>query len=161
VAEEVIPMAVCDDAPTFESRIAEIMKEARTLDDRLGEPARMRVDDRAKGPAYAVTTEAQRRTIVQVARRSGLILDPVYTGKAMAGLFQLAEEGALAGKRVLFLHTGGLPGLLAQGDTFTAEISAGAFEFARYDAGISCGRTKVTRPAPPSAGPRSALHVLS
>ncbi|NUO54880.1 MAG: D-cysteine desulfhydrase family protein, partial [Polyangiaceae bacterium] len=51
-----------------------------------------------------------------VARGAGLLLDPVYTGKAFAGFVRMAREGALDGKRVLFLHTGGLPGLLAQGD---------------------------------------------
>jgi len=80
------------------------------------------VDDRAKGPAYAVSTELQRRRIIDAARCSGLIFDPVYTGKAMSGLWDLCDSGELRGKRVLFLHTGGLPGLLAAGTTFTSEV---------------------------------------
>jgi D-cysteine desulfhydrase len=77
------------------------------------------VDDRQKGPAYAVSTPEQRRLIASVAQHAGIVLDPVYTGKAFAGLMDLAAPGgALEGKRLLFVHTGGLPGLLAQGPSF-------------------------------------------
>jgi len=122
VASEVRVMAVCDDAATFEAIIQRIVAEARALDGELGPPARMIVDDRAKGPAYAVSTEEQRRRIVLATRLSGLVFDPVYTGKALSGLWDLCEAGELRGKRVLFLHTGGLPGLLAQGQAFASEV---------------------------------------
>ena len=116
-------MAVCDDAAYFEKTIARIVGEARAWDASLGAPAPLVVDDTAKGPAYAVSTPEQRATIVAVARASGLLLDPVYTGKAMHGLKQAMARGDIArGARVLFLHTGGLPGLLAQGDAFAAEL---------------------------------------
>lgn len=121
VATEVRAMAVCDDTATFEAIIARIIGEARALEPSLTGLARLVVDDRAKGPAYAVSTPQQRQSIVEVARLSGLILDPVYTGKAFAGLADLAR-GELAGARVLFLHTGGLPGLLAQGSAFSSEL---------------------------------------
>jgi D-cysteine desulfhydrase len=114
VTGEVRPMAVCDDRRTFEDVIDRIVTEARALEPTLGDPANVVVDDGAKGPAYGVATRAQRELIVSVARRTGLVLDPVYTGKAFAGLCDLARTGELDHKRVLFLHTGGLPGLLAQ-----------------------------------------------
>jgi D-cysteine desulfhydrase len=125
VAREVRAMAVCDDSAYFEAVIARIVAEARALAPELGEPAKLVVDDREKGPAYAVSTAEQRALMIRVARESGLILDPVYTGKAFAGLVRLvgsAARGELAGARVLFLHTGGLPGLLAQGSAFAGEI---------------------------------------
>ena len=122
IAPEVRPMAVDLDAPTFHATIDRIVAEARAIDPDLGPPARVIVDDRAKGPAYAVSTEPQRRRIVEAARLSGLVLDPVYTGKAFSGLWDLCESGELRGKRVLFLHTGGLPGLLAQGATFADDV---------------------------------------
>jgi D-cysteine desulfhydrase len=122
VAREVRPMAVCDDTPTFEARIAGIVAEARALVPALPEPARVVVDDRAKGPAYAVSTPEQRRLMARVARESGLVLDPVYTGKAFLGLARMAEAGEIGRARVLFLHTGGLPGLLAQGITFAGDL---------------------------------------
>jgi D-cysteine desulfhydrase len=118
VAREVRVMAVCDDVPTFEAIITRVMGEARELVPDLGEAARWVVDDRAKGPAYAVSTVEQRALMVRVARESGLILDPVYTGKAFAGMAAMDLKGA----RVLFLHTGGLPGLLAQGAGFAGEV---------------------------------------
>jgi len=118
VAREVRVMAVCDDAPTFEAIIRRIVGEARALVPALGEAAPWIVDERARGPAYAVSTAEQRALMVKVARESGLILDPVYTGKAFAGLAAMNLKGA----RVLFLHTGGLPGLLAQGASFAGEV---------------------------------------
>jgi len=122
VARAVRAMAVCDDAPTFERIIARIVAEARGLAPELGETADLVIDDRARGPAYGVSTPEQRALIARVARESGLVLDPVYTGKAFAGLAAMAERGELSGARVLFLHTGGLPGLLAQGATFAGEV---------------------------------------
>jgi D-cysteine desulfhydrase len=49
-----------------------------------------------------------------LARTESILLDPVYTGKVMAGLIGLARKGELrASERVLFLHTGGVPSLFA------------------------------------------------
>ena len=122
VAREVRAMLVQYDVPTFESVIARITREARALAPDLGDPARLVLDDRARGPAYAVSTTEQRALMARVGRESGLLLDPAYTGKAFHGLAMMAEQGELAGKRVLFLHTGGLPGLLVQAGTFAAEV---------------------------------------
>ncbi|MBI4700653.1 MAG: pyridoxal-phosphate dependent enzyme [Deltaproteobacteria bacterium] len=122
VAAALCAMAVCESAATFEQRIRDIMDEARALDHALGEPASWSVDDSAKGPAYAVASAEQRACIVEVARLSGLVLDPVYTGKAFFGLWRRCASGELRGRRVLFLHTGGLPGLLAQGDELAGVV---------------------------------------
>ena len=54
-------------------------------------------------------SDEQRELLARVARASGTILDPVYTGKAMHALLQAVTRGEIAkGARVLFLHTGGL-----------------------------------------------------
>lgn len=124
VSKKVWAMAVADDAPTFERRIGAIIAQARALAPELGEPVPWTVDDSAKGPAYAVASPSQKQTIIDVARLSGLVLDPVYTGKAMSGLWSACRAGELRGQRVLFLHTGGLPGLLAQADDFRAALAA-------------------------------------
>ena len=59
-------------------------------------------------------TRAWSRRCRLLARSEGILLDPVYTGKVMAGLIGLARAGELrAGERVLFLHTGGMPSLFA------------------------------------------------
>lgn len=122
VADEVRAIAVCDDRLTFTRDIGRIMAEARGLDASLQRSARLEIEDRFKGPAYGVTTPEQRRAVVHAARRGGLLFDPTYTGKAWYGLTELAREGTLRGKRVLFVHTGGLPGLLAEGDALADEL---------------------------------------
>src|SRR5262245_38322846 len=96
IAPEVRPMAVCDDAATFTRVIERIVGEAVLLSPELGAPARVLVDDRQKGPAYAVSTGEQRSRMIEAARLSGLIFDPVYTGKALSGLWDLAR-GELSG----------------------------------------------------------------
>ncbi|MDO9072119.1 MAG: D-cysteine desulfhydrase [Rubrivivax sp.] len=63
-------------------------------------------------PKYSMPNARMVEAVQLAARTEGLLLDPVYTGKVMAGLIGLAREGCLrAGERVLFLHTGGLPSL--------------------------------------------------
>ena len=119
VADEVIAMAVCDDSATFHERIRSIVDEIRVLAPELTTHASLTVLDTWKGPAYAVADKEQLRFIVDVARYSGLVLDPVYTGKALFGLSRMQPKP----KRVLFLHTGGLPGLLAQSADFGTILS--------------------------------------
>ena len=78
----------------------------------------IRLEDAALGPGYGQMSEALRAAIKQTAKAEGLILDPVYTGKVMAGL--MAQADRLAGKRVLFWHTGGQPALFAYSDLLDA-----------------------------------------
>ena len=66
------------------------------------------------GPGYAIPSEEGNAAVRLMAEREGLFLDPVYTGKAFAGLIQMAREGAfLETDNVLFLHSGGAGGLFA------------------------------------------------
>lgn len=122
VAREVRAYAVCDDRATFESVTSRILDEARALDPSLPSTVHLTIDDSAKGPAYAIANVEQKKLIVATARAAGLFLDPVYTGKAFFGLVESIRRGELAGSRVLFLHTGGLPGLLAQSEDLADAI---------------------------------------
>jgi len=71
------------------------------------------------GAGYTVPTPAMLEAVRLLARTEGILLDPTYTGKAMAGLIDLARTGRLAkGENVLFLHTGGSPGLYARPELF-------------------------------------------
>jgi D-cysteine desulfhydrase len=119
IAPRVVAVAVCDDRSYFEPLIDRLVREASGL---LGgdshAPAELEVDDRWKGPGYGVASAEQLRFIVAVARECGLLLDPVYTGKALFGLSQMSEKP----DRALFIHTGGLPGLLAQSQDFSAHL---------------------------------------
>ena len=66
------------------------------------------------GPGYAISSQEGNAAVAMMAEQEGLFLDPVYTGKAFAGLIAMAEEGAFApDDRVLFLHSGGAGGLFA------------------------------------------------
>jgi len=66
------------------------------------------------GPGYSLPTPAMIDAVRLLAREEGVLLDPVYTGKAMAGLIDLARRGVFKkGDNVLFLHTGGSPALYA------------------------------------------------
>lgn len=80
--------------------------------------ADVRVSDIALGHGYGQMTDGTIAAITRTAQAEGLFLDPVYTGKVMAGLIALAEAGALAGDRVLFWHTGGQPALFGYGEQF-------------------------------------------
>lgn len=120
VARTVRAMAVCDDAPTFEAIIDRVIGEAEGLMGRDLPRAELRVDEHARGPAYAESSREQLEHVALAARTAGLVFDPVYTGKAFSGLVELCERGELRGGRVLFVHTGGLPGLLAQGEALAA-----------------------------------------
>ncbi|MCP4328732.1 MAG: D-cysteine desulfhydrase family protein [Alphaproteobacteria bacterium] len=64
------------------------------------------------GAGYGRPTETMVEAVELTARREGMLLDPVYSGKAMAGLIDLCRSGELKrGETVVFLHTGGAPGL--------------------------------------------------
>lgn len=64
------------------------------------------------GPGYSLPTPGMAEAVKLLARTEGILLDPVYTGKAMAGLIDLVRKGFFPGdSRVLFVHTGGSPAL--------------------------------------------------
>jgi D-cysteine desulfhydrase len=72
------------------------------------------VDHSRVGNGYGVPDDETRAVVTLAARLEGLILDPVYTGKAMAGLVAAHENGRLRPEQhVVFLHTGGMPALFA------------------------------------------------
>ena len=71
------------------------------------------------GEAYGAPTEAMVEAVTLLARLEGLLLDPVYSGKAMAGLIDLVRRGVFeAGQSVVFIHTGGIPALFAYRGAF-------------------------------------------
>lgn len=76
------------------------------------------------GPAYGITDAATEEAIRLAARCEGLALDPVYSGKGMAGLIGLARQGRFRnGGTVVWIHTGGSPGIFAYPETM-ARLSA-------------------------------------
>jgi D-cysteine desulfhydrase len=79
----------------------------------------IRCFDEYVGEGYSIPTSGMVEAVTLVARTEGILLDPVYTGKAMAGLIDLVRKGFFSkGENVLFVHTGGSPALFAYMDAF-------------------------------------------
>jgi D-cysteine desulfhydrase len=109
--EDAAPLgfAVCNDAGYFREVIATICAEARARWPALPGvyAGAVRIDDGFVGPGYAETTPEGLEIVRRAAREDGVLLDPVYTGKAMLGLATLAARDALPSRRVVLLHSGG------------------------------------------------------
>ena len=75
---------------------------------------RIEINDEYAEPGYGKLTSAEKEAIELVAQKEGILLDPVYTGRAMAGLIDLIRWGAFTrNQTILFWHTGGAPALHA------------------------------------------------
>lgn len=118
VAAAVWAFAVCDDSAHFEAVTAPLVDALGAGHGAEPGPAPLRIFDAWKGPRYGVSSPEQLDFIREVAARTGLVLDPVYTGKAMYGLGHHPERPA----RVCFVHTGGFPGLLGTPDALAAPL---------------------------------------
>ncbi|MGC0252196.1 D-cysteine desulfhydrase [Pseudactinotalea sp. Z1748] len=87
--------------------------------------AAVQVVDDYVGPGYSLPTDEMTAAIQLFARSEGILLDPVYTGKAAAGLIGLIRQGRFASDDdVLFLHTGGAPALYAYPDAALKDVDA-------------------------------------
>jgi D-cysteine desulfhydrase family pyridoxal phosphate-dependent enzyme len=104
------------DRSTDIARIADATAERLGLDIRF-RPEEILNTDEYVGDRYGVMTPECREAIKLVARTEGIILDPVYSGKAMAGLIDHIRQGRISKQEtVVFLHTGGTPALFAYAD---------------------------------------------
>ena len=71
------------------------------------------------GPGYGISTPGMLEAVGLVAKLEGIVLDPVYTGKAMAGLIDLVRSGQFTpDETIVFLHTCGMPAMFAYADYF-------------------------------------------
>jgi L-cysteate sulfo-lyase len=97
------------------------VKTAALITDKKLPREKIIVDDGYVGEGYGIPTETMRTATNMLARNEGILLDPVYSGKGMAGLIgqiksgQIKEEGD-----VVFLHTGGAVSLFAYEDQFSS-----------------------------------------
>ena len=103
------------DSDPFEEITLRLMREAAAL---LEADLEITAADFALrdlcGPGYAIPSEEGNAAVRLLAETEGLFLDPVYTGKAFAGLVQMLTDGTVQpGENVLFLHSGGAGGLFA------------------------------------------------
>jgi D-cysteine desulfhydrase len=115
----VVGMAVCDNEAYFQKKVRSDLRhwQSRYDPDVDVESLTIEVNDHYIGPGYGVATEEIFETIRLVAETEGLVLDPVYSAKAFHGIIGEIRAGRLArGKDVVFVHTGGIFGLMAQRD---------------------------------------------
>jgi D-cysteine desulfhydrase family pyridoxal phosphate-dependent enzyme len=107
-------------------RIAAMVAEAAQLleVDITISPDEVIVEDGYAGVSYGTATPGVMKAIRLCGEQEGLLLDPVYSGKAMHGLLSWIEQGKLTAKdQVVFLHTGGAPNLFTQADTLAEGLA--------------------------------------
>lgn len=119
----VVGFNVCDTAEFFKEKVKEIIKESKEyLNEKDLEKVKsenMDIIDGYVGEGYALSTEEELNFIWDLAKKEGVILDPVYTGKAMFGLHNEIKKGSFKNsKNILFVHTGGLFGLFPKKNQF-------------------------------------------
>lgn len=118
-----VGISISSPAADFKARVLAILKESSHYHEALKalnpefDPAHMlataekevEIVDGFQGAGYAIADSQAVERSQWLAKETGIILDPVYTGKAFHGLMTLLDQGAL-GSQVLFVHTGGLFG---------------------------------------------------
>jgi 1-aminocyclopropane-1-carboxylate deaminase/D-cysteine desulfhydrase-like pyridoxal-dependent ACC family enzyme len=113
---KVLGISVDEPADVLKAGVAVLSgKTADLLAERMAfSPEDVLVEDSYLGGGYGVLGEPEREAIRLFARLEGLLVDPVYTGRAAAGLIDLIRKGFFPrGETVLFWHTGGTPALFA------------------------------------------------
>jgi D-cysteine desulfhydrase/L-cysteate sulfo-lyase len=115
---KVLGVSADDPANALQAVVKSLLIE---ISNRLGaKPANVglddaiEIDDTEVGDGYGVPTPASTEAQTLLARSEGILLDPVYTSKAMAGLIARIRAGAFNKEQtILFWHTGGIPGFFA------------------------------------------------
>ena len=122
---EIISVNVRMDAPYFVREISRVLDEFRNLylSDLRAHAQDIHIVDGYVGGGYAQSTLDELRFIHNVARTTGVILDPVYTGKAFYALWRETQNGRFQkNSRILFIHTGGIYGLFPFGDQYARQV---------------------------------------
>jgi 1-aminocyclopropane-1-carboxylate deaminase/D-cysteine desulfhydrase-like pyridoxal-dependent ACC family enzyme len=109
-AARVHGIAVANPASELAGVVAAIIDNLRPLAGLGVDAAEIDLDDAFRGPAYGVPTPAAAEAAELLARTEGILVDPIYTAKALAGLVAGVRSGQLGGS-IVFWHAGGTPGL--------------------------------------------------
>ncbi|MCO4812370.1 MAG: D-cysteine desulfhydrase [Gammaproteobacteria bacterium] len=102
-----------------EDKVYKLAAETAELVDKPGCVAREDIiaDCNYIGPGYGQPTDGMNEAVLLLARTEGLLFDPVYSGKALAGMIDYIRRGRFDhNERIVFLHTGGAAGLFAYAD---------------------------------------------
>jgi len=113
---KITAISVAESEAELRNRVAKLISGALGL---LGRPfklpsSRLHIVDRYLGEGYAVLGSAEREAIRVLASHEGILVGPVYTGRALAGMIDMIRRGEIeAGETVLFWHTGDTATLFA------------------------------------------------
>lgn len=117
----IVGINICDNSEHFKDVIYDILNESIDYTEEKIEFSRDEINiiDGYVGNGYALSRPVELEFIYEFSRKQGIILDPVYTGKAMYGLVEEIKKGKFKeSKNILFIHTGGLYGLFPKKDLF-------------------------------------------
>ncbi|WP_339725586.1 D-cysteine desulfhydrase [uncultured Paraglaciecola sp.] len=117
----VLGMCVSRSGVAQQTLVEDLLKQTLTLMeiDDTQVAGKVKANGDYYGEGYGISTDEMTRAVQLVATLEGLLLDPVYTGKAMAGLIDLCQQGFFTPEQnILFIHTGGSQGLFAYSDVF-------------------------------------------
>ena len=112
-----------DASKTLDKTVAQVARIARATAETIGVKRELRDDeitvvDGYAGPLYGIPDAQTIEAIHLAARTEGMLTDPVYEGKSMAGLIGMIRSGQIpSGSRVLYAHLGGQPALSAYAHT--------------------------------------------
>ncbi|SHJ59521.1 D-cysteine desulfhydrase family protein [Paramaledivibacter caminithermalis] len=112
----------CENEEYFKNQIDKVIKESLDYIDEVVEFTKDEINilDGYVGRGYALSRPEEIEFIHEIAKLEGIILDPVYTGKAMYGLANEIKKGSFKNhNNILFIHTGGLYGLFSKKDLFS------------------------------------------
>lgn len=117
-----VPLLGIGVSVTREEQEQKVFELAEITADYIGAPGVVRRDDVVAncdyvGEGYGIPTAGMNEAVKLLARSEGLLFDPVYSGKALAGMIDLVRKGDFAGaENIVFLHTGGAAALFAYTD---------------------------------------------
>lgn len=120
-ASRTVGFNVCDDTPTFVKRIDGYLNDTfKILEKKVDYSTdEIKIIDGYVGNGYGLSRNEEIDFIKNFAMMEGVILDPVYTGKAMYGFYNEFKKGTFKDKKkILFIHTGGLYGIFPKSDLF-------------------------------------------
>ncbi|HLI15143.1 MAG TPA: D-cysteine desulfhydrase family protein [Acidimicrobiales bacterium] len=119
LATEVVAVSISRGVPDKVAQVRSLVGEAAALLGVAVPPYRLRVSDDYLGEGYGRPTELSTEALSLAARTEGIILDPVYTAKALSAVLGDRRRGLLdADDLVVFVHTGGTPALFAEQDLY-------------------------------------------
>lgn len=122
-SETVYAVNVCDDEAYFQKRVGRLVDEATQAYRLPCRGRKLTIFDGHQGAGYGIASDDDLRFYAALARSEGVLLDPVYTGKAFQGMLrELEKSPGRFGRDVLFLHSGGGFATFAFADQYRAAL---------------------------------------